>query len=747
MDDSTGSERKSLSLPSPVAWAKKSFKRKAANIFGRKKTKGADLGLDDSHRSSASAFDSSRLDSQDDEDMYVFPALRKGNMLMSTEQKSWREKYFALSGLFLRYRKRGQNVGTALLSSESGATSSERWGRYEFPLKGAVLTCMEESVEVADSEAGERARRHCFVLENNTVPESAMKWILSAYSEEDKNEWIAALSCNIEAANSLILEDEIDEKETLAKKMAAEIDIKSRQFHFRIYPWTFLGEDAVAWLATHLDCSPEDALFHGNELCNYGFFYHVLHEHSFTDGYFFFRFCTEITNGLGLGSENYGSIMAADIEEIEDHRPTDSTLLRLKRDLKQMSLACSGLEDSVVCLEEELRCTKQAASASVSQLSQQIKVLQLCLFFGMGGTAFSFYFSEGLWTLKSLVILFGTVLSGYLLSLSGMNFSDLWGVENFDSEDNPFHYHFSAASMDGESKDQSAQSPRQQTSADNFPSPIEEEDEDIKSLPPVEEWITRPVFARMSPWVQNLVRLDEEPRLGPLPINTEDAVVPFENDLFRGRVLLRFANMPTSPADYFNGRSRLFQVAVQGEFKKRVRTDQVLTGQCYRKPFVNLPARWLIRSGLSLFRRLSPALQADLFAKHPIMLSPLISTSQTVMVERHGMESPVSGELEENTTLLGGLFTEGAVPASARKRFFSKPRNLQQYYFEPGLVYTFDFYQHMLDVTTLEINLGFRRLDISRFLNRQPVQAMAKLNGAEVYFWNVEIWHEKLIAS
>lgn len=42
------------------------------------------------------------------------------------------------------------------------------------------------------------------------------------------------------------------------------------------------------------------------------------------------------------------------------------------------------------------------------------------------------------------------------------------------------------------------------------------------------------------------------------------------------------------------------------------------------------------------------------------------------------------GDLVEETALLGGSFIGGRVPASARKKFFSNPRNLQAYSFKPG---------------------------------------------------------------
>ena len=51
---------------------------------------------------------------------------------------------------------------------------------------------------------------------------------------------------------------------------------------------------------------------------------------------------------------------------------------------------------------------------------------------------------------------------------------------------------------------------------------------------------------------------------------------------------------------------------------------------------------------------------------------------------REGDECAIVGDLDEETALLGGSFIERRVPASARKKFFSNPRNLKAYSFKPG---------------------------------------------------------------
>lgn len=40
----------------------------------------------------------------------------------------------------------------------------------------------------------------------------------------------------------------------------------------------------------------------------------------------------------------------------------------------------------------------------------------------------------------------------------------------------------------------------------------------------------------------------------------------------------------------------------------------------------------------------------------------------------------------------------------------------------PGVVYTFDFYQHLYNAVTFDLDLGFRRVKLADYLNHQPAQ-------------------------
>lgn len=41
-----------------------------------------------------------------------------------------------------------------------------------------------------------------------------------------------------------------------------------------------------------------------------------------------------------------------------------------------------------------------------------------------------------------------------------------------------------------------------------------------------------------------------------------------------------------------------------------------------------------------------------------------------------------------------------------------------------GVVYTFDFYQHLYNAVTFELDLGFRKVKLADYLNHQPAQVL-----------------------
>jgi hypothetical protein len=68
------------------------------------------------------------------------------------------------------------------------------------------------------------------------------------------------------------------------------IKIKDRRYHLRIYPQCFVGSEAVDWMCDRFRISRVEAVKLGQKLMDAKHVHHVVDDHKFKDGYFFYRF-------------------------------------------------------------------------------------------------------------------------------------------------------------------------------------------------------------------------------------------------------------------------------------------------------------------------------------------------------------------------------------------------------------------------------------------------------------------------
>ncbi len=208
--------------------------------------------------------------------------------------------------------------------------------------------------------------------------------------------------------------------------------------------------------------------------------------------------------------------------------------------------------------------------------------------------------------------------------------------------------------------------------------------------------------------------------------------------------------------DYFRNRSRQYQWSVQGRFKKRIRFDEVVTGQEFGRPFRNTPSTRIVKKGLHLLKhKLPETFECDLFSDKPRFEHPLLAGCQHFRVDRpedidempdsHFYGIGEDGNVMENTFLLGDV--EVPDDGVARRKYFSKTSNLEKYHFETDFVYTFDFfsnffapYRHRLELTP------FFSIDLIPYFNGYPLfMSMAKEKSSGKYLWATEIWHKRLL--
>jgi EAL domain-containing protein (putative c-di-GMP-specific phosphodiesterase class I) len=73
-----------------------------------------------------------------------------------------------------------------------------------------------------------------------------------------------------------------------AMQSTGGVDIRDRLFHLRMYPQCFIGREAVDWLVRHAGVSRAEAIRMGRRLVALGCMKHVLNEHDFEDGEYFY---------------------------------------------------------------------------------------------------------------------------------------------------------------------------------------------------------------------------------------------------------------------------------------------------------------------------------------------------------------------------------------------------------------------------------------------------------------------------
>ena len=65
---------------------------------------------------------------------------------------------------------------------------------------------------------------------------------------------------------------------------------------------------------------------------------------------------------------------------------------------------------------------------------------------------------------------------------------------------------------------------------------------------------------------------------------------------------------------------------------------------------------------------------------------------------------------------------------------------------QPQHMYTFHFWQHLLDMASLQLAMPLARINLAAHLDGQPLQLLACLrDGREV--WAFDVWHEALLPA
>lgn len=271
-------------------------------------------------------------------------------------------------------------------------------------------------------------------------------------------------------------------------------------------------------------------------------------------------------------------------------------------------------------------------------------------------------------------------------------------------------------------------------------------EEDIHNLPKVQTWKHRPVFFAPG---RNMKHVSVEN----LDLSNHHSLslgepIPFETDMFQGKILLRVKgihqNVSQDHADYFQDKKRVKHVVIQGQFKEKLQMSDVWYGDIYEKP--QRMSKMVARFVMPFFQKLVPGIMIDFHSKqnHKVLVRASGDT-RTLSINKPGEEPDISShDLPENIELLGEAATD-LTTIKQRQKHLRKQKPSSKYEYDPNLVYTFQFYDDVIDFATYSANMGkMGTICIKDTMNGNPFSLnMCCTNGQEIFRFN--IFHEVLV--
>lgn len=122
---------------------------------------------------------------------------------------------------------------------------------------------------------------------------------------------------------------------------------------------------------------------------------------------------------------------------------------------------------------------------------------------------------------------------------------------------------------------------------------------------------------------------------------------------------------------------------------------------------------------------------------------------QVINCSKPGQE-PALDNPTEDMRLMGQKFVKpngDPYSGSERKRIMSDQRNHTGLVYDTQYIWTFHFWQHLLDLSSFKLDMSLRQFSLSGHLDNQPLQLMAKDGKSDEYLWSFEAWHESLLSS
>lgn len=270
-------------------------------------------------------------------------------------------------------------------------------------------------------------------------------------------------------------------------------------------------------------------------------------------------------------------------------------------------------------------------------------------------------------------------------------------------------------------------------------------------LPPTEYWPHFPLFVKSDPDACGGTL--EVEGVNPHESCPIGEAFEFESEYFKGKLLFRVRDLKTSKnlkdnSHYFERAGRHNQFIIQGRFKKPIAANNIVYGGEFRKRLKRSPPAWFEGIISKVFSRINAGIQFRLSANTPSALVNLPSSLKVLRADLPGYEPDITSfDFEENNSAFrrNGGSVEWPVDSKSRRKIFSNPKKSDGIVFDTQHVYTFEHYDDILDYRTYEMDLGVRRFDMSKVLDAEPFQIMAKNVVDGKHLWSFQLWHEKLL--
>mmetsp|Transcript_1550 Transcript_1550/g.2376 ORF Transcript_1550/g.2376 Transcript_1550/m.2376 type:complete len:281 (+) Transcript_1550:196-1038(+) len=255
---------------------------------------------------------------------------------------------------------------------------------------------------------------------------------------------------------------------------------------------------------------------------------------------------------------------------------------------------------------------------------------------------------------------------------------------------------------------------------------------------PSSEWKYNPIYVCAHPEV----RTKDYPPGESLPLGKS---IDFETDLFVGKCLLRFIGIPgDNPKDdeaYFEGKKRKWQMLVQGRFKEEISMGELLVGDFYEKPMLNIPKGSVMKVYQRFMEFLTPGIIMDMISDKPKILSNF-GTMQTLRVDLPGNEPDITilDSVQEDSSLL--ITDKKDLTMAKRRKYLGKLKNSCKYTTNPNHVYTFELFDHTINFGTYHQSMGTFQIDLVKSMNDQAL-ALCLFTRDQRVLYKFVIWNER----